>query len=371
MRWSILALLVVAVPVFAAVPGPERPLTDPHALQSPSVPGAGPVPIPDLFYSRGYWGAAWSPDDRQVAFSTNFTGRYNLWKVDAAGGWPIQLTQSEDRQLGAAWSPDGQSIVFQSDHGGDEMYQLYRVPSAGGQVVALTSDPKVSHTEPLFSPDGRQLAFDRKPKEAPVNDVVVLDLATRAVRQLTHEASGNHLWQVFAWSPDGRSLYANHTNAAFTDSSVWRIDLRDGRTTELTPHRGDALIVGSAVSPDGRRLNATSDVRDGHSQAVLIDLSSHAVRWITDGPWEAFTAGFSPDGGSAAYMVNADGRSDLFLYDVASGRSRKLPLAAGLNVFAPRRHSLPTARACWSRTRAPRSRARYGSPRPTAARRAS
>jgi dipeptidyl aminopeptidase/acylaminoacyl peptidase len=334
MRWSTLALLAVALPVCAAVPGPERPLTDPHALHSPSVPGAGPVPIADLFYSRGSAGAAWSPNGRQVVLSTNFTGRYNLWKVDAAGGWPVQLTQSEERQFGAAWSPDGRAIVFQSDRGGDEMFQLYMVPAEGGEVVALTSEPQVSHTEALFSPDGRQLAFDRKPKGAPVNDVTVLDLRTHAQRQLTHEASHDHVWQVFAWSRDGRSLYANRGNAAFTDSSVWRIDAATGRTTELTPHKGQALVVGSAVSPDGRWLNATSDARDGHSQAVLIDTSTHALRWVTDGPWEASTAGFSPDGRQAAYMVNADGRSDLFLYDLRSGNSRKLTLAPGLNVFA-------------------------------------
>ena len=334
MRWSILALLAVALPVCAAVPGPERPLTDPHALKSRAVQGAGPVPIPDLFYSRGYASAAWSPDGRQIVLSTDFTGRYNLWKVDAAGGWPIQLIQSEDRQFNAAWSPDGRSIVFQSDHGGNEMYQLYVVPAAGGEAVALTSEPQASHTEPLFSPDGRQLAFGRKPKEAPVSDVMVLDLATHAQRQLTHEASRDHVWQVFAWSRDGRSLYANRGNAAFTDSSVWRIDVATGQATELTPHAGQALIVGSAVSPDGHWLNATSDARGGHSQAVLIDLSTHAVHWITDGPWEAFTASFSPDGRSAAYMLNADGRSDLFLYDLDSGRSRKLPMAAGLNMFA-------------------------------------
>lgn len=334
MRWSILALLAVALPVCAAVPGPQRSLTDPHALQSPSEPGAGPVPIADLFYSRSSSGAAWSPDGRQIVLSTNFTGRTNLWKVDAAGGWPIQLTQSEDRQFGAAWSPDGRSIVFQSDRGGNEMFQLYMVPAAGGEVVALTSEPQVSHIEALFSPDGRQLAFDRKPKGAPVSDVVVLDLGTHAQRQLTHEASRDHQWQVFAWSRDGRSLYANRGNAAFTDSSVWRIDVATGKATELTPHKGQALIVGSAVSPDGRWLDATSDARDGHSQAALIDLSAHAVRWITDGPWEAFTAGFSPDGRSVAYMVNADGRSDLFLYEIDSGRSHKLPMAAGLNVFA-------------------------------------
>jgi dipeptidyl aminopeptidase/acylaminoacyl peptidase len=333
MRWSVLALLAVAFPAVAAVPAPERPLTDPHALRSPTLPGARPVPIEDLFYTRGYAGGAWSPDGRQVVFSTNLTGRYNLWTVDASGGWPVQLTQSEDHQFSAVWSPDGKSIVFQSDRGGDELFQLYVVPAAGGQVLALTKEADVTHMAPLFSPDGRLLAFNRKPKAASVYDIAVLDLATHAQRQLTHESSKDHLWQVFAWSPDGRWLYANRGNAAFTDSSVWRIDVTTGKVRELTPHRGDALILGSDVSSDGRWLSISSDERDGHSQAALVDLSTHAVRWLTDGPWEANAGGFSQDGRTVAYMVNADGRSELFLYDLGRGRARRIALAAGLNLF--------------------------------------
>lgn len=333
MRWSALALLSVAIPAFAAVPAPERALTDPHALQSPARPGARPVPIEDLFYTRGYAGAAWSPDGRQIVLSTNFTGRYNLWRVDATGGWPIQLTQSGERQFNAVWSPDGKSIVFQSDRGGNELFQLFMVPATSGGVVALTTEAGVTHMAPLFSPDGRQLAFNRKPKAASAYDIALLDLATHTQRQLTHEASKDHLWRVFAWGADGRSLYANRGNAAFTDSSVWRIDVATGKTRELTPHHGQALILGSAVSPDGRWLSISSDERDGHSQAGLVDLSTRAVRWLTSGPWEADVGGFSPDGRAVAYLVNADGRSELFLYDIRRKLARKIPLADGLNLF--------------------------------------
>jgi hypothetical protein len=60
-------------------------------------------------------------------------------------------------------------------------------------------------------------------------------MAARAVRQLTHEATKDHAWQVMSWAPDGSALYATRYNAGFTDASAWRIELADGNTAELTP----------------------------------------------------------------------------------------------------------------------------------------
>ena len=84
--------------------------------------------------------AASSPDDRSI---TDLAGRSNIWKVKASGGWPLQLTQSDDRQYGAAWSPDGKWIVFQQDTGGNELWDLYAVPSEDGTVVNLTNTPDI------------------------------------------------------------------------------------------------------------------------------------------------------------------------------------------------------------------------------------
>src|SRR6516165_4109749 len=75
----------------------DRQITDPKSIVSTTNPTAGPVPIPQLYYTRSTGGPAWSPDGREVVFSTNMTGRFNLWKVPATGGWPIQLLESEDR----------------------------------------------------------------------------------------------------------------------------------------------------------------------------------------------------------------------------------------------------------------------------------
>src|SRR5579864_9031912 len=127
--------LASSYPFLWAVDSPDdRQITDPKSIVSSVNPVAGPVPIAQLYYTRNTFGPAWSPDGREVVFTTNLTGRNNLWKVSAAGGWPVQLLQSDDRQSGAVWSPDGKWIVFEQDFGGGEIYDLFAVSSDGGEL---------------------------------------------------------------------------------------------------------------------------------------------------------------------------------------------------------------------------------------------
>jgi hypothetical protein len=86
------AMILFAAVMLAESSGhDDRQLTDPKSIDSPSNPAARPIPVDELFYTRSVSAPSWSVDGKEIVFTTNLTGRNNLWKVQAAGGWPIQL----------------------------------------------------------------------------------------------------------------------------------------------------------------------------------------------------------------------------------------------------------------------------------------
>jgi dipeptidyl aminopeptidase/acylaminoacyl peptidase len=327
-------ILIFSLTVFASDSPDTREITDPTSLSSLAEPGAAPVPIDDLFYTRSVTGGAWSPDGKEIVFTTNLTGRFNLWKVNAEGGWPVQLSQSDDRQYGGAWSPNGKWIVFESDKGGGEIYDLFAIPSNGGEIVNLTNTPDISENSAVWSPDGSRMAISYKPKTASAIDVAILDWKTREVHNLTQEKTKDHVWGGTFWSPDGKYIYATRSDAGFNDSDVYRVDVATGASENLTPHQGQNRSSISAVSPDGRTLLITSDKPGGYPNVAFLDIASKQITWATDMKWEAQAGDFSPNGKQFTYIVNEDGRSDAYLGDVSTHRGAKINFPAGLNTYA-------------------------------------
>lgn len=335
LRHTALAAVLAAAPAIAApvlVGPPPRALTDPKTVVSAPDPAAPPVPIADLYYVRGAADAAWSADGKAIVLSTNLTGRFNLWTMPAAGGFPLQLTQSDDRQSGIGVTAAGQ-VIFESDKAGAEIYDLYATPLAGGETVDLTNTPDVSETSAHVAPGGTLIAFLSRPKAAPSNDVAVMDLATRQTRQLTHEAAPDRDWNLQGFTADGKTVIA--TRADFTDihGAVYALDVATGAAKALTPEGGYALA--SAVAPDGRHVAVTVRTEAGVKQAALLDVATGKTALLAPGPWEQSSGDFSPDGSTLIFSSNVDGRQTLFAYALATGASRPLPLPDGVNDEAP------------------------------------
>ncbi len=309
---------------------PARTITDPATIASPSLAGASPVPIADLYYLRGGTDAAWSPDGKSIVFASNLTGRYNLWKLPAAGGFPEQLTQSDDRQSAIAITARGE-VLFQSDLAGAEIYDIFATPLAGGPTVNLTNTPEISETDPQVSPDGRLMAFNRRPKASPSSDIAVMDLATRATRILTHEAAPDRAWALVGFTGDGATIIADRVDFNDKVGQIFAIDVASGATRALTPATG--YEVGAAVSPNGRFVAVTVEV-GGVRQAAILDAASGKTKLLKPDAWEQRAEDFSPDGSSLIFVSDVDGRSTLFAYDVASGVSRPLPLPPGVSGLA-------------------------------------
>src|SRR5438045_8867193 len=91
-------------------------------------------------------------------------------------------------------SPDGSTIAFVS--GGD----IVEVPARGGDARLLVSHP-ATESRPLFSPDGKRLAFTSTRTGS--GDVYALTLATGDVTRLTFDDAAE---LVSGWSADSQSV---------------------------------------------------------------------------------------------------------------------------------------------------------------------
>jgi dipeptidyl aminopeptidase/acylaminoacyl peptidase len=149
---------------------------------------------------RHIYGLTFSPDGREVAYITNTSGQFNLWKQSVEGGWPWQLTAFEDETVrSAAWAPNGKRFVFTADCHGTEFHQIYELEVPGGWPRQLTDAPpelpqgvipSMWTGGPEFSPDGKLLAFYFASARRP-NDLYVIDLEARELRRLTYSLIGN------------------------------------------------------------------------------------------------------------------------------------------------------------------------------------
>src|ERR1051326_8667180 len=148
-----------------------------------------------------------------------------------------------------ALSPDGSEIAFVA--GGD----IWAVSSSGGQAHLLVSHP-ATDDRPLYSPDGKYLAFTST--RTGNGDIYVLSLATGELRRLTWDDGTEAL---DAWSRDSRWIYFSSTAHDISGmNDIFRVSADGGTPMEVTADRYTTEFS-AAPAPAGRSEEHTSELQ--------------------------------------------------------------------------------------------------------------
>ena len=333
--------LVLAIVMLMSTLAESQSISAPTAITDPKQITAKPdadveqgeesLSLERLYMTRQVGDTAWSPDGKNIVFVSNITGRNNLWLVPAEGGWPTQLTVSNQRQTHPTWSPDGRWIAYQSDYDGDEQWDIFFVSPKTGQVVNVTKTREVSEEEPTWSPTGRYLAYMVKPKTASSYEIDVFDTLMRETRHLTTNTPADKLNTNPIWSKDGKFIVYTQEEAKGTNSNILVADFATGHSTLLTPHDGEHLYSASDVSPDGKKVLLSSDAGNGYQNAGLLDIATKKIQWLTREKWQVFSRNFSPDGKAVTWTADVDTATGIYIHQLASGKNLPLPLTQGVN----------------------------------------
>jgi Tol biopolymer transport system component len=150
---------------------------------------------------------SWSPDGSQIVFSANADGNFELFTLDFRSGATTRLTRTlyPVQNLDPAWSPTGEAIAF-SRSGGSSVTRgaaaLYQLKLGATAPARLTKGTGVDgDVDPVYSPDGRQIAFSGD--RSGYDDVYILDLARFTVANLT---GTKHRDVQPSFAPDGSAL---------------------------------------------------------------------------------------------------------------------------------------------------------------------
>lgn len=114
----------------------------------------------------------WSPDGKQIAFSTDRNGNFDVYLVSAEGGVAKRITTNSATEIPLAFSPDGKEIYFTAQiqkaaenvqFASGWITELYKVSIEGGRPEQMVAVPVSSMS---FDKDGKSfLYYDRKGSE--------------------------------------------------------------------------------------------------------------------------------------------------------------------------------------------------------------
>lgn len=276
-----------------------------------------------------------SPDGSRVAFLTDVTGTFQAWSVGTRGEgsahWPRQLTFMSEKVWEIYGTSAAPHLLAVSDVGGNERYQFHLISNYGADaqghethtVRPLTTNATAIHNFGAWSADGQQIVYTSNARNGIDFDLYRMDLHTTA-STLLHEARG--LRDAVAWSPDGRTILSMETVAS-EEIDLYALDLESGEERRLTANRAPARYWEIVWAVRG--LYLITDATHDRGALCRMDPSDGALTVIFNaddepGGGEIEHFAIAHDGRTAAFTLNIEGYSSLYLLDLHSGRRQQV-----------------------------------------------
>jgi imidazolonepropionase-like amidohydrolase/Tol biopolymer transport system component len=229
-----------------------------------------------------------SPDGKEIVF--DLLG--DLYSIPFTGGEAKALTHDIAYQMQPRFSPDGKQIAFTSDQGGGD--NIWVMDRDGGHARAVTKETFRTLNQPQWSPDGEYIAARKHftaRRSLGAGEIWLYHRSGGDGLQMVKKANDEKDINEPAFSPDGRYLYYTQDTTAggvFQYNKdpndqlyvVQRLDRRTGKTEVFAGGQGSAMRP--TPSPDGKQVAFIRRVR-GKSVIFLQDIASSTEWPVYDG----------------------------------------------------------------------------------------
>jgi Tol biopolymer transport system component len=248
----------------------------------------------------------WSPDGRHIIWWDHRSGGWDLWRCEADGSNPVNLTpDTEGGCRSPSYSPDGSKIAFMRD----EPNGLWLMNADGSDMRRL-SEHGHRDVPPQWSPDGTQLLYceleEVEDESRSVMRIRLFDLETRRDRSMV---AGEQPQSV----DNERFIFLRNAESGSAIRIAWfgpgNQEVVQGDSPAVSPYRLHLAFVRTVESPGG----ATHEVR-------CLDLRTGIDRLVRDNvEGDEVVVQWSPDGGSILVWDARQEDKGLSIIDAATG----------------------------------------------------
>jgi dipeptidyl aminopeptidase/acylaminoacyl peptidase len=277
--------------------------------------------------------AGWSPDGKGMLIRTRFGNAVQLHRVYEPGGRREQLTFLNE-PVDGRFIPEAKdgAILLEMSAGGSENDQIYFFDRANFKTHLLT-DGRSKNRIDTVSDDGRQMVIGSTQRNGRDTDLYLADPRQPGSMRMLMEVSGE-FWGAADWSPDGKLLLLLRYVSA-NESYPAMLSLESGERTDLPlPGLEKAAFSALAFTHDGTSVLLATDSGGEFRRLARLDLTTRNYDWITsDIEWDVSDLAVDRASGRVAFVVNADGASQLYLLTLNPGEKparEELALPTGI-----------------------------------------
>ena len=263
-------------------------------------------------------------DGTEMYISTRFGNVSQLHKVKKPGGARFQLTYFEEPIGSINRQPDGEVIAFTMDAKGNENAQVFILNPKNGEYKMLT-DGISRNGSPVWSEDGEKIAYRSNKRNGASNDVWITSVDDKNKSEMILESQDGTSWGAIDWSNDNKKILIQNY-ISVSNSKIYSVDV-ESKTKSLIIGSNDkkSVNIGLNFDNDDKGIffitNEFSDYRNlayKNIQTGQVTLITNDIRWNVD----SFV--LSKDGSRAAFSINENGFSSLYLMETSSYKFNKV-----------------------------------------------
>ena len=256
--------------------------------------------------------------------STRFGNVSQLHLVKSPGAARNQITYFQEPIGSVAMHPTQSSIAFTMDRGGSEYSQIYLLDPKSASTQMLT-DGVSRNGGPLWSNSGDRIAFQSTKRNGSSNDVWVMSIDDPQNTKLILESPDGSWWGAVDWTEDDdKVLIQNYISIA--NSKAYIVDLNTQKKTLLLGKK-DAPSVNSALAfdKDDKGIFFITNQYGEFNQLAYYNIATSEVTVISkEISWDVDGFSISEDSKKAAFVVNENGYSSLYLLNPKSFAFKKV-----------------------------------------------